>query len=74
VIAFPDESINTQPMNNRVKLVKIPKGSIAINLLTPDNHHEIKILPMGLIEGRTLARIWPLKRYTSRLLNMPFDH
>jgi hypothetical protein len=50
-----------------MKLVKIPKGNIAVQLFTD----EIKILPMGLIEGRTLARIWPFNRYTSRLLNMP---
>ncbi|CAF1503143.1 unnamed protein product [Rotaria sordida] len=71
VIAFQDETINTQPINSRRKLIQIPKGSIAINRLTNDNHQEIKILPIGLIEGRTLARIWPLKRSTLHLLNMP---
>jgi len=70
VIAFSNESINIHPIDTRIKLVKIPKGSVAINLLTTDNSQEIKILPIGLIEGRILARIWPLKRYTNHLLNM----
>ncbi|CAM4752026.1 unnamed protein product [Rotaria magnacalcarata] len=56
VIAFQDESVNIRPVNKRIKFVQIPKGSIAIELLTNDNHQEIKILPIGLIEGRTLAR------------------
>ncbi|UJR28643.1 hypothetical protein I4U23_009875 [Adineta vaga] len=69
VIAFSDDRINTQPTNTRVKLVKIPKGSVAISLLTNNDLEEIKIIPLGLIEGRTLARIWPPKRFISHLLN-----
>ncbi|CAF3432783.1 unnamed protein product [Rotaria sp. Silwood1] len=72
VIAFQDETINSQSINSRRKFIQIPKGSIAIKRLTNDNNHqEIIILPIGLIQGRTLARIWPLKRSTLHLLNMP---
>ncbi|CAF1514907.1 unnamed protein product [Adineta ricciae] len=74
VIAVTDDTINIQPKNTRVKLVRIPKGSVAISLLTNNNndkHEEIKIVPMGLIEGKTLARIWPPKRFNSRLRIMP---
>lgn len=71
VLALSDENINIHPANRRVKFVRIPKGSIAIELLTNNSEQEIKIIPIGLIEGRTLARIWPLKRYNSQLLNLP---
>ena len=33
--------------------LQIPKGNIGVQLFTD----EIKIIPMGLIEGRTLARV-----------------